>query len=388
MEDLRRRRPDLLPPGQSPSRHVAGFSRTPGVDFKVSGSPNKRSARQIFVRRSIWSRGRKRRLRNRQRILPAPHRLSGPPPVSADGRQSGAVVLASRFSRTIRALWGMQSRVNRRWGMKTSGLMMRAVAVMAIMAASAADAEVLSIKTLSTRPDRVSGGDVLVQINQSRRSSTPVMLNGADVSKVFHAGAAAHSREGLVTGLKLGANTLTAGGKSLTVTNYPITGPIVSGPHEVPYICTTHVFPIYSGMERSVPKDVVNTVYGPALDKDCTAATKVVWLYLPKGSDVLQPVANPSDIPADVAMTTTTTGATVKFIVRFETSTIDRGIFQDAVLYDPAAGAPSAANPPKGWNKRIIMVQGAGCPGGWYFQGMRGGSVFSARRHRRQHPQH
>ena len=260
--------------------------------------------------------------------------------------------------------------------MKTSGLMMRAVAVMAIMVASAADAEVLSIKTLSTRPDRVSGGDVLVQINQSDDAPTPVMLNGADVSKVFHPGAAAHSREGLVTGLKLGANTITAGGKSLAVTNYPITGPIVSGPHEVPYICTTQVFPIYSGMEKSVPKDVVKTVYGPALDKDCTAATKVVWLYLPKGSDVLQPVANPSDIPADVAMTTTTTGATVKFIVRFETSTIDRGIFQDAVLYDPAAGAPSAANPPKGWNKRIIMVQGAGCPGGWYFQGMRGGSSF------------
>ena len=40
---------------------------------------------------------------------------------------------------------------------------------------------------------------------------------------------------------------------------------------------------------------------------------------------------------------------TVKFIVRFETSTIDRGIFQDAVLYDPTAGAPNGIWKRAGW---------------------------------------
>ena len=250
------------------------------------------------------------------------------------------------------------------------------ITIAALLGAKSATAAVLDIKTVSSRPDRVSGGDALVRILQSDDAVTAVTLNGADISKSFHAGSVPHSREGLVKGLKLGANTISAGGKNLAVTNYPITGPIVSGPQETPYICTTAKFPIYSGMDHSVPKEVMKTTFGPSTDKNCSAATKIVWLYLPKGGTVLRPVDKVSDIPADVAMTTTSSGATVKFIVRFETSTIDRGIFQDAVLYDPAAGAPDPANPPRGWNKRIIMVEGAGCPGGWYFQGMTGGSSF------------
>ena len=259
--------------------------------------------------------------------------------------------------------------------MRFSNRLLATVALFAIMGVSAADAAVLDIKTVSSRPDRISGGDALVQVTQSDDTAPSVMLNGADVSKNFHKGVAPHTSEGLVSGLKLGANTLTSGGKSLTLTDYPIQGPIVSGPHETPYYCSTQAFPIYSGMDHWVPKEVMKTVYGPATDKDCSAPTKIVWLYLPKGSKVLKPVDKTSDIPADVAMTTTTSGATVKFIVRFETSTIDRGIFQDAVLYDPTAGAPNGTAP-KGWNKRIIMVEGAGCPGGWYFQGMQGGSSF------------
>lgn len=252
----------------------------------------------------------------------------------------------------------------------------RAVAMTftAIVSVSAAQAAVLTITSVSSRADRVSGGDTLIRITQSDDAATPVTLNGADVSKAFHAGPVPHTREGLVSGLKLGANAVAAGGKSLALTDYPLTGPIVSGPHETPYFCTTAQFPIYSGMGASLPKEVMKTTYGAAPDKDCQAATRIIWLYLPKGGTTLKPVDKVSDIPADVAMTTTSNGATVKFIVRFETATIDRGIFQDAVLYDPAMGAPNPANPPKGWNRRIIMAEGAGCPGGWYFQGMVGGS--------------
>ena len=42
-------------------------------------------------------------------------------------------------------------------------------------------------------------------------------------------------------------------------------------------------------------------------------------------------------------MTTTVTGATVPFIVRLETGTINRAIYQTAILHNPNSGAPSPA---------------------------------------------
>ena len=57
-------------------------------DFRISGRPRHRLPRQTFARRSmkrsIWSGGRRlRRLWNRQRISPAPHRHCGPPRASS-----------------------------------------------------------------------------------------------------------------------------------------------------------------------------------------------------------------------------------------------------------------------------------------------------------------
>src|SRR5580658_164 len=83
-----------------------------------------------------------------------------------------------------------------------------------IIGASVSDAAVLDIKALSSRPDRVSGSDVLIQIVQGDDAVPAVTLNGSDVSKAFVPGRAP-TREGLVSGLKLGGNTIEAGGKSL-----------------------------------------------------------------------------------------------------------------------------------------------------------------------------
>src|SRR5205807_2574183 len=39
-------------------------------------------------------------------------------------------------------------------------------------------------------------------------------------------------------------------------------------------------------------------------------------------------------------------------------------------LHDPTKEpAPSPFSPPVGWNKGLIAIHGAGCPGGWYMQG-------------------
>lgn len=235
-----------------------------------------------------------------------------------------------------------------------------------------AAAAVRSITVLSSRPDLVSGGDALVRIAQTDDAATPVKLNGADVTAAFQPGAG-HTRTGLVGGLRLGANTLTAGGASLRITDYPLAGPIISGPHQTPFVCTTDKFPIYSALNK--PWVASDAVLGPALDKDCAAKTRITYLYLPKGAAMLAPLPDPSHLPADVAQTTTIDGRTVNFVVRMETATIDRGIYQSTILFDPTTDAPpSWRTPPRGWNGRLIAIQGAGCPGGWYFQGMTGGS--------------
>ncbi|HEY4769558.1 MAG TPA: DUF6351 family protein, partial [Myxococcales bacterium] len=90
------------------------------------------------------------------------------------------------------------------------------------------------IRTLSTRPDRVSGGDVLVEVSfphANPRHPLIISLNGRDVSAAFRPGDSANTLVGLVTGLALGKNTLRVEGKgwgrpheSLELTNYPVTG--------------------------------------------------------------------------------------------------------------------------------------------------------------------
>ncbi len=230
----------------------------------------------------------------------------------------------------------------------------------------------LQIQTLSTHADRVSGGDVLVQISlprAPRKGDVTVSLNGRLVTGAFRE-TAPGTLVGLVTGLALGDNRLTAeakgvGTKSLRLVNYPITGPIVSGPHEQvgpqkrPFICQTDTFQLPDG-----------STLGPAKDADCSADTKVTYVYLPQGKTAFAPMTDTTRLPGDVAMTTTLTGQTVPYVVRIETSTINRGIDQIAVLHDPTKEAqPTPFSPPKAWNRHLIAVQGFGCPGGWYIQG-------------------
>jgi hypothetical protein len=222
----------------------------------------------------------------------------------------------------------------------------------------------LDIRTLSTRADRVSGGDVLVGI--AAPGPPAVTLNGRNVSTAFHATAGSGSFVGLVTNLAVGKNVLAVAGKpwsvpdaSLELTNYPITGPIISGPHQRPFVCQTDTFKLPDG-----------STLGPKTDANCSAPTKVQYVYLPKGAKDFKPMEGTSAIPADAAMTTTTAGTSVPFVVRVETGTMNRGIYQNLVLHDPTRDRPPTPfTPPPAWNRRLIAVHGVGCPSGWYRQG-------------------
>jgi len=229
------------------------------------------------------------------------------------------------------------------------------------------------IQVLSANPDRVSGGDVLLKISLPRGArSVMVTLHptNQDVSASFRE-TAPGILLGLVSGLVVGENRVIVraedvGTESLRLTNYPITGPITSGPHIQPFICQTQTFSLPDGTALGLPTDA-----------DCSAPTKINYLYMPQGGNVFRAVSRASDVPTTgVAMTTTTMGVTVRFVVRVETSTIDRGIYQSAVLHDPLFDpAPTPFSPPRGWNRRLIAIEGFGCPGGWYIQGATIGSL-------------
>jgi hypothetical protein len=224
-----------------------------------------------------------------------------------------------------------------------------------------AAAPAFRITTLSSRPDKVSGGDALVRVDAP--DSTPlsqitVRRNGQDVTAAFRIDTEHHALLGLVRGLRIGLNTLevSAGGgpaaASLAVINHPSTGPIFSGPHQQPFVCQTQSFRLPNG-----------AALGPALDAACSIKTSVLYLYKPASGAEFQPL--PSPRPPDIAITTTTTGQKVPYIVRLETGTLNRSIYQFAVLHDPA----ESAAPPRAWNRRLLYTFGGGCTGGWYRQG-------------------
>jgi hypothetical protein len=228
----------------------------------------------------------------------------------------------------------------------------------------------LTVKTVSTRADRVSGGDVLVEIVAPGTVDTngrapAVAVDGTDVSAAFHRlENGAHL--GLITGLKIGKNTLRVQGapwrvpdESLELTNYPSTGPIVSGPPLQPFVCQTDTFKLPDG-----------SVIGKLQDPNCSFPTRIDYVYLPAGATELKAMADLTHLPSDVAITTTLTGARVPFVVRVETGAMNRGVYQNVILHDPTRDpAPTPFSAPPAWNRRLIAVHGSGCPSGWYRAG-------------------
>ena len=230
-----------------------------------------------------------------------------------------------------------------------------------------------TITALSTDPGLVTGGDVLVQIafaSSVGLDNLKVSVGGRNVSTAFQSTGKPGTFVGLVTGLVNGRNVIEVGtvsGRahgSMEVTNYPITGPVFSGPWQQPFICQTTDFELPDGSKL-----------GPPLDANCSAQTVVQHVYRSTADPkTMKPLPPGRALPPDVATTTTSHGKTVKFIVRVETGTMNRGIYQNAVLHDPTIDPePTPFAPPTGWNRRLIAQHGAGCPSGWYVQGGRFG---------------
>lgn len=237
---------------------------------------------------------------------------------------------------------------------------------------------VVALTPLSSKAHLGSGGDALIQVAvdpDTFLDQLQIELDGSDVTPLFRpvtdtgAGENQYLR-GLVSSLATGDHNVTItvldanqlpipnAGTTLTLTNWPITGPLISGPHETPFICQTESFSLGAGLgELGVP-----------LDANCSATTRVDFVY--RSTDGLFKVLEDvTEQPEDLEQATTTTGASVPYIVRLETGTINRSIYQTAVLATSADGAPDPWQSGPGWNGRLVYKFGGGCRTGWYRQG-------------------
>ena len=235
----------------------------------------------------------------------------------------------------------------------------------------------MALNALSNQSHLVSGGDVLVEVVTSvadgqnlelRHNGSPVatQLNKVDSSGGLFV------YQTLVTGLRQGVNLLRVEGENaaadLTVVNYPSTGPIFSGPYQEPYLCLSEITPGRDGEKRRFAIGNGEFLDDSATDENCSLDGRVDYVYHSTDTEVgFKALIDLTSRPQDLAFTTTNEGQEVPYIVRIETGTINRAIYQIAILHDPQTAVLSALSPSLQWNGRLVYTFGGGCEAG-YFQ--------------------
>ena len=205
-------------------------------------------------------------------------------------------------------------------------------------------AQSLMLEAVSNRADLASAGDILVRVTLPPNvtpNQAVLVLNGQPIANALHPASDGHGYLALVAGMNPGPNSLmlTAGASvlQLEVANHPVGGPVFSGPHLQPWVCTTQSHGL-----------------GAPLDADCNAAPQFAFFY--KNASTAQFLAfdpaNPPP-PSQIATTTTDRGVTVPYIVRVETGALNRSIYKITVLFDPTQPWTPWA-PQQAWNGKDV----------------------------------
>ena len=202
----------------------------------------------------------------------------------------------------------------------------------------------MRIRVLSNRPDLISGGDALVEVELPRGvrpRQVRVRAGKRNVTQRF-----AVRRDGryvgLVRGLRLGRTVITARAPGHAarheVVNHRSGGPVFSGPQTRHYRCQEG-----------------------ARTARCHQPPTYKLLY--KSSNPLRLGLHPYDRkrpPRDVATTTTDRGVRVPFIVRQEEGFQNRDRYTILTLWQPGKKWRPWA-PQKQWNRKLLVTHGGGC---------------------------
>jgi hypothetical protein len=224
-----------------------------------------------------------------------------------------------------------------------------------------------AVKAVSSSPDRVSGGDARLYIDVPRTvplHQVEILVNGEDQRARFAVVPGSRRLSGVIEGLEIGNNTVVvrANGHGagrpapvrMILKNHPLTGPIFSGPHQTPFVCTV----MTEGLGQPTPDDPTTgtKVVDPkgnlvGYSRNCSIPTQVTFRYRSTGG-AWKEYTPGSPRPADMTRTTTLDGKTVDFIVRWERGTINRFIYSIAMLA-PFDRGPGDLNR-DAWNGRVI----------------------------------
>lgn len=237
-----------------------------------------------------------------------------------------------------------------------------------------------ALQVISSRPDQVSGGTVLLGFQAGEAVANPDSLQFEASGRVLDVLRMTQTEQGprwLVSGLPEGDVTITARNPdglitSVDVRNHPITGPMFSGPQQYPFVCSSVLewgrqplvdhqedwgFPVY---------DDDGEVIG--YSKDCSIEPFVEYHYLNTAGEY-QPLPAVGSRPADMAVATLSDGREVDFVVRWERGTINRFLYSYAVLADPSIRSSDPLDPGRvHWNGRLLYHFEGGVGVG-HFQG-------------------
>ena len=207
------------------------------------------------------------------------------------------------------------------------------------------DASDLVIDAVSTRPEYVTGDSVILAVHGAAPDAT-VTVAGSEhaLDELTYRPARVSDPPPALDGARLIEVTdLPSGESSVTVTSgsdeasldltvYPVTGPLFSGPHQEPFICTAESF----GLD--------------APDENCHTGPLHRQRYLDADGTWTEIEADTAVDEADIS----TGGTGTPVVVDVEIGTINRAVYEIAV--------------PQGWNGVLVYTFGGGCGTG-YWQG-------------------
>lgn len=209
--------------------------------------------------------------------------------------------------------------------------------------AAFAEDEVAEIEVLSGTPEYTSAGNALVAID-TEAQDLQLLAAGVDVTSSFATDPSGRL-VGLVDGLPLGSSELEVKGSgdatlaSQELVNHPRGGPVFSGPQHELYCQATGL---------------------GTLDENCMTDEVVVQYRYRTTTNQFADYPTDGSVPDDLA-TTVVDDVEVPYVYRLERGTINRSLYQIAILHEPGQPEPTPWNDTAAWNDKLVYTFGGAC---------------------------